>query len=72
MLRSLLSFYKQTFSVLLGERCRFFPSCSNYAVEAIELHGFLKGGFLGFKRVCRCHPWSEGGFDYVPSQENDN
>jgi len=55
---------------LLGPRCRFYPSCSTYLLEATEKHGFLKGGLLGFKRICRCHPLdkSGGGYDPVPEK----
>lgn len=53
---------------LLGEQCRFVPSCSVYAKEAIEQYGFIKGWFKGIGRVCRCHPFSKGGFD--PLSEN--
>ena len=51
---------------LLHNVCRFYPSCSEYAVEAVEKHGAIKGGWLGVKRVCRCHPWHPGGYDPVP------
>lgn len=46
--------------------CRFYPSCSNYAEEAIIKYGVIKGGILSMRRVCRCHPWSPGGYDPVP------
>lgn len=46
--------------------CRFYPSCSNYSIEAIQKHGFLKGGWLAAKRICRCHPFNSGGYDPVP------
>lgn len=51
---------------MIGPRCRFYPTCSTYAVEAIKVHGGLKGGWLAIKRIVRCHPWSEGGEDPVP------
>jgi uncharacterized protein len=51
--------------LLLGG-CRFYPTCSEYAIEAITRHGPLPGGWLAVKRVCRCHPWSRGGIDPVP------
>ncbi|WGE37003.1 membrane protein insertion efficiency factor YidD [Actinobacillus genomosp. 1] len=50
----------------MGPRCRFYPTCSTYAVEAIKLHGAIKGGWLAAKRIVRCHPWNEGGEDPVP------
>jgi len=54
-------------SFIYSERfCRFHPTCSEYTYQAIDKYGALKGGWLGFKRVLRCHPWSEGGEDPVP------
>ena len=47
--------------------CRFYPSCSDYAIQSIKTHGGFKGLFMAFKRVCKCHPLSEGGVDYVTS-----
>jgi len=66
LLLALIRFYKYVISPLLGRRCRFFPSCSEYAAEALEKHGTLKGARLGLKRISRCHPWNPGGFDPVP------
>ena len=66
LLLALIRFYKYVISPLLGRRCRFFPSCSEYAAEALEKHGALKGARLGIKRISRCHPWNPGGFDPVP------
>jgi putative membrane protein insertion efficiency factor len=61
----LLRFYKYAVSPLLPPSCRFTPTCSEYTVEAIEKYGALKGGWLGVKRLSRCHPFSPGGYDPV-------
>jgi len=53
-------------SPLFGPRCRFHPSCSQFAAEAIARHGVARGGLLGLRRLVRCHPFNEGGFDPVP------
>jgi len=63
---ALLRFYKVAVSPMLGNRCRFYPSCSDYAREAIQYHGAARGSFLAAKRLCRCHPFSAGGIDLVP------
>jgi putative membrane protein insertion efficiency factor len=63
----LLRGYKYTISPMLGQNCRFYPSCSEYAVEAIREHGAAKGSLLAGKRLCKCHPWHPGGIDLVPS-----
>lgn len=66
LLLVLIRFYRYAISPLLGRRCRFFPSCSEYTAEAVEKYGALKGARLGFKRLLRCHPWNAGGYDPVP------
>jgi uncharacterized protein len=66
VIRSLFFLYKVTISTFLGDRCRFFPSCSEYAQEAYLAHGFYRGTVLTVRRVLRCHPWCEGGIDCVP------
>lgn len=58
--------YQLTLSPLLGPRCRFYPSCSNYAIEAIERFGPARGGWLALQRIVRCHPLNAGGHDPVP------
>ncbi|ALQ50090.1 membrane protein insertion efficiency factor YidD [Nitrosomonas ureae] len=58
--------YQIVISALLGQSCRFYPTCSNYTIEALELHGILRGSWLAIKRISRCHPWNPGGFDPVP------
>lgn len=64
-LRLLIRIYQYTLSPMLGARCRFYPSCSNYALQALELHGLFKGSWLTLRRLARCHPWHEGGVDHV-------
>ena len=66
VLIALLRFYKVAVSPLLGNRCRFYPSCSDYAREAIQYHGAARGTYLAARRLCRCHPFSAGGIDLVP------
>ncbi len=58
--------YQLTLSPLLGPRCRFHPSCSHYAIEAIDRHGPARGGWLALRRIARCHPLNPGGHDPVP------
>jgi len=62
----LLRLYKLGISPFLGQNCRFYPSCSDYAAEAIRTHGALKGSMLAGRRLCKCHPWHAGGLDPVP------
>jgi putative membrane protein insertion efficiency factor len=64
----LIRLYQWTVSPLLGPRCRFYPSCSHYALEAVERFGALRGGWLALRRLLRCHPWQPGGFDPVPQR----
>jgi uncharacterized protein len=66
----LIRIYQWTLSPLLGPCCRFYPSCSQYALEAIERFGVLKGTWLGVRRLARCHPWQPGGFDPVPPRRS--
>ena len=62
----LISCYKACLSPFMGNNCRFYPSCSSYAQEAIDTHGAMKGSHLTLLRVTKCHPWHEGGEDPVP------
>lgn len=62
----LIRAYQLIASPLLGNRCRFHPSCSDYATEALRRHGLLKGSWLAVRRIGSCHPWHAGGFDPVP------
>ena len=62
----LLKFYRLAISPFLGRNCRFHPSCSAYAIEAVERYGAFRGGWLGLRRILRCHPWNPGGYDPVP------
>ncbi|MES9944895.1 membrane protein insertion efficiency factor YidD [Candidatus Thiodiazotropha sp. CDECU1] len=63
---SLIKLYQTILSPFVGQHCRFYPSCSSYALEALEKHGVVRGLWLSIKRVSRCHPWHEGGVDPVP------
>ena len=68
VLKILIRAYQVALSPLLGANCRYYPTCSQYAIEAIETHGSLRGTWLAIKRISRCHPWHEGGFDPVPGR----
>jgi hypothetical protein len=66
LLLALIDGYKLLLSPFFGSQCRFYPTCSSYAREAIEVHGSLKGSWLAIRRILRCHPWHPGGVDPVP------
>jgi putative membrane protein insertion efficiency factor len=66
VLSALISAYRRWLSPLLGRHCRYEPTCSAYALEAIQRHGARRGAWLGARRIARCHPWAPGGVDRVP------
>lgn len=66
LLTTALRAYQIAISPFLGSNCRFYPNCSQYAIEAIEAHGILRGASLAARRLLRCHPWHPGGADPVP------
>lgn len=66
VLIALLRFYRYAISPMLGRNCRFHPTCSEYAIEAVQRHGALRGGWMAAKRVGRCYPFNPGGYDPVP------
>ena len=68
LLLGLIRIYRTAVSPLIGPRCRFFPSCSDYAAQAIERHGACCGGGLALRRILRCHPWGGSGIDEVPDR----
>ena len=70
LIKKLIRGYQLAISPLLGQRCRFYPTCSQYTLEAVEIHGVLRGLWLGIRRVAKCHPFHPGGFDPVPGRQN--
>ncbi|MGA2024511.1 MAG: membrane protein insertion efficiency factor YidD [Steroidobacteraceae bacterium] len=66
LLRALIRGYQLLLSPWLRASCRYYPSCSQYAIEALDSHGILHGGILALRRLARCHPWHAGGYDPVP------
>lgn len=71
-LKLIIRGYRYVISPLLGPNCRFYPSCSCYAEQAIEVHGPMRGSYLAMRRILRCHPWNPGGYDPVPSHSDLN
>ncbi len=72
LLHGLVRFYQLVISPLLGPRCRFQPTCSHYAIEALQKHGGIKGGLLTAKRIAKCHPWGGFGYDPVPQSTDES
>jgi uncharacterized protein len=68
VLQALVRAYQLLLSPWLGSQCRFAPSCSNYALQALQAHGAARGSYLAAKRIVRCGPWCEGGHDPVPTK----
>ncbi len=66
---ALVRAYQLTLSPWLGRQCRFLPTCSNYAIEAIQTHGAWRGAWLAAARIGRCHPWGRSGYDPVPEKQ---
>ncbi|AQW92354.1 membrane protein insertion efficiency factor YidD [Elizabethkingia anophelis] len=64
----LIKFYQYAISPWLGKNCRYTPTCSQYTLEALKIHGLFKGGYLGAKRILSCHPWGGSGYDPVPGK----
>lgn len=63
LILAIIYVYRYAISPFLGNRCRFYPTCSQYAIEALKKHGLCKGIWLSIKRLCKCHPWHHGGHD---------
>lgn len=68
--KAVIRFYQKYISPLKPPTCRFYPTCSHYALEAIEKHGAVKGAFLAIIRISKCHPFHPGGVDHVPEKKN--
>ncbi len=71
LLIALIHLYQIMISPLLGSCCRFQPTCSVYAIEALEIHGFFRGGWMILKRLFKCAPWHPGGYDPLPNHSSD-
>ncbi|WP_298324587.1 membrane protein insertion efficiency factor YidD [Haloactinopolyspora sp.] len=69
LLVAALKAYRLIFSPMYGQTCRYYPSCSAYALESVERHGAVRGAWLALRRLGRCHPWCAGGVDFVPTYE---
>jgi len=71
ILIALIGFYRYLISPLMGNHCRFYPSCSDYAQTAIGRFGAFRGGWMSLRRISKCHPWHEGGIDPVPDKNKE-
>lgn len=69
ILIQLIRIYQQTFSRILPSRCRFYPSCSAYMIDALTEYGWQRGSWLGLKRLSKCHPFHPGGFDFIKKEQ---
>lgn len=67
---AMLNVYRRLVSPLYGDVCRYYPSCSAYTLQAIQIHGVVIGSVMGVRRILRCHPWAAGGIDDVPAKKN--
>jgi putative membrane protein insertion efficiency factor len=72
LVRMVIRAYQRAFSPLLPRACRYVPTCSEYALEAVERHGIMRGGWLAARRLLRCHPLAGSGFDPVPDEAKEN
>jgi len=72
LLLMLVRLYQLCISPLLGPKCRFYPTCSSYAIEAIQEYGAARGGMMAALRLSKCHPWHTGGFDPVPKKSDSS
>lgn len=72
VLVAVLRVYRAVISPLYGDVCRYYPSCSSYAMQSIQHYGVIRGIWMGSRRLARCHPWAEGGIDDVPVREHEH
>ena len=68
----LIRIYQLIVSPMLGSNCRFIPTCSEYAIESLKIYGLIKGTFLTVKRIGKCHPWGDHGYDPIPTKMENN
>lgn len=71
ILIGLIHVYRYCLSPYIGHQCRFYPTCSKYAIEALERYGIMQGLLLIGKRLCKCHPWHAGGIDFIPEMKKE-